>query len=486
MSGTRLSATHAGPAASGGAGAAGADAAHETSISGEQAASLAYRSYVLAVLVLVYTFNFIDRQIVGILAVPIKTELHLSDSQLGMMGGLAFALLYTLLGIPIARLADRVSRTGIMTAALALWSLMTAVCGLTQTFVQLFLARVGVGVGEAGGVAPAYSLICDYFPSKERARALSVYSFGIPIGSAAGIALGGYITSLMSWRMAFFIVGTAGLLITPLLKLTVREPLRGALDSPPIALDNPRMALDSPRMARDDRPASAGGSSLLEVMALLARKPSFWGLSLGASCASMMGYGLFFWAPSFLVRSFHLSLLHASLSYGALVLIGGLFGIWFGGALADRYGEKRRAMYALVPAIAFLATVPFYVVGVLSTTLWISFLVLLVPTALGLVWLGPVLAAIQHLVPAHMRATASALFLFINNLIGIGLGTTLIGLVSDTMRVRFGTESLRYAILGGTGFYLIAAALFFFAGCKLGQDWVGEREAGTEIPASVS
>jgi MFS family permease len=462
MSGARSSTTHAATAASAGAGGAGADAAPGNSISGEPAASLAYRSYVLAVLVLVYTFNFIDRQIVGILAIPIKTELHLSDSQLGMMGGLAFALFYTLLGIPIARLADRVSRTGIMTAALALWSLMTAVCGLTQNFTQLFLARVGVGVGEAGGVTPAYSLICDYFPSKERARALSVYSFGIPIGSAVGIALGGFITSLMSWRMAFFIVGLAGLLITPLLKLTVREPLRGAFDSL--------------RIARDDRSAPAGNSSsLLEVMALLARKPSFWGLSLGASCASMMGYGLFFWAPSFLVRSFHLTLLHASLSYGGLVLVGGLFGIWFGGVLADRYGAKRRAMYAFVPAIAFLATVPFYVVGVLSTTLWISFLVLLVPTALGLVWLGPVLAAIQHLVPAHMRATASALFLFINNLIGIGLGTTLIGLVSDTMRVRFGAESLRYAILGGTGFYLIAAALFFFAGRKLARDWVGER-----------
>jgi len=427
------------------------------------AASLGYRSYVLAVLVLVYTFNFIDRQIVGILAVPIKTELHLSDSQLGMMGGLAFALFYTLLGIPIARLADRVSRTGIMTVALAVWSLMTAVCGLTQNFTQLFLARVGVGVGEAGGVAPAYSLICDYFPSKQRARALSVYSFGIPIGSAVGIALGGFITSLMSWRMAFFIVGTAGLLITPLLKLTVREPVRGALD---------RL-----RTVRDDRSVSTGSSSsLLEVMAVLARKPSFWGLSLGAACASMMGYGLFFWAPSFLVRSFHLTLLQASLSYGGLVLLGGLFGIWFGGVLADRYGEKRRAMYALVPAIAFLATVPFYVVGVMSTTLWISFLVLLVPTALGLAWLGPVLAAIQHLVPAHMRATASALFLFINNLIGIGLGTTLIGVVSDTMRVRFGAESLRYAILAGTGFYFIAAALFFLAGRKLAQAWVGERE----------
>jgi MFS family permease len=424
----------------------------------QRAASLAYRSYVLAVLVIVYTFNFIDRQIVGILAVPIKAELRLSDSQLGLMGGLAFALFYTLLGIPIARLADKVSRTGIMTAALALWSVMTAVCGLTHNFAQLFMARVGVGVGEAGGVAPAYSLICDYFPTKERARALSVYSFGIPIGAAVGIVLGGFITSLMSWRMAFFIVGLAGLLMTPLLKFTVREPPRGALDPPRVD---------------GDRPAALGAPSLLEVIAVLGRRPSFWGLSLGAACSSMMGYGLFFWAPSFLVRSFHLSLLHASLGFGALVLVGGLIGIWLGGALADRYGEKRRAMYAFIPAIAFVATVPFYVAGVLSTTLWISFAVFLVPTALGLVWLGPVLAAVQHLVPSTMRATAAALFLFINNLIGIGLGTALIGLVSDMMRLRFGAESLRYAILAGTGFYLIAAALLFFAGKKLAKDWVG-------------
>jgi MFS family permease len=305
-------------------------------------------------------------------------------------------------------------------------------------------------------VTPAYSLICDYFPVKERARALSAYSFGIPIGSAVGIVLGGFITSIMSWRAAFFIVGFAGLLITPLLKLTVREPERGMLDP-----------------ARSDADRVAGAPSLFAIIAVLARKPSFWGLSLGASCASMMGYGLFFWAPSFLVRSFHLSLLHASLAYGGLVLVGGLLGIWLGGVLADRYGEGRRGMYAFIPAIAFIATLPFYVAGVLSTTLWISFAVLLVPTALGLAWLGPVLTAVQHLVPAHMRATASALFLFINNLIGIGLGSTLIGLVSDSMRLRFGAESLRYAILGGTGFYLVAATLLIFAGRKLPRDWVG-------------
>ncbi len=178
-------------------------------------ASSAYRVYVMFMLVLVYTFNFIDRQIVGILAVPIKTDLGLTDTELGLMGGLAFALFYTALGIPVAMLADRSSRTWIMTIALAIWSAMTAACGLAQNFWQLFVARLGVGIGEAGGVAPAYSLISDYFPSSKRARALSVYSFGIPIGSALGIFFGGYIATHVDWRVAFFVAGLAGILIAP-------------------------------------------------------------------------------------------------------------------------------------------------------------------------------------------------------------------------------------------------------------------------------
>jgi MFS family permease len=185
----------------------------------------------------------------------------------------------------------------------------------------------------------------------------------------------------------------------------------------------------------------------------------------------MIGYGLLFWMPSFLVRSFGLTLLSASRSFGAIVLIGGIGGIWLGGSLADRYGAKRRAAYALVPAIAFVATVPFYVTGVLCTTYWMSLVVMLVPTALGLVWLGPALSAVQHVVPATMRATASAIFLFVVNLIGIGLGTTLIGALSDAMRVRFGAESLRYAMLSGTGCYLVAALCFALASRGLENDW---------------
>jgi MFS family permease len=413
-------------------------------------ASQAYRAYVLAMLVLVYTFNFIDRQIVAILAVPIKAELHLSDSQLGLMGGLAFALLYTTLGIPIARLADRGSRTWIMTGALALWSAMSAACGLAHSFVQLFLARLGVGIGEAGGVAPAYSLICDFFPQHQRARALGAYSFGIPLGSAAGVIIGGVIASQVSWRVAFFAVGLAGLLIAPLFRLTVREPPRGAFDG---------------------SSAPPPQSSFVSVVRVLRRKRSFWALALGGAASSMMGYGMFFWAPSFMVRSFGLGVLQASLGFGAIVLIGGVIGIWLGGAAADRFGGRRKAAYALVPAIAFVATTPFYVAGVLSTTLWIAVALLLVPTALGLAWLGPVLSAVQHIVPHNMRVTASAIFLFINNLIGIGLGLPLIGGLSDAMHVRFGSESLRYAIVAGSGFYLIAAGFLWLASRRLQADW---------------
>jgi len=412
--------------------------------------SPAYRAYVMFILVVVYTFNFIDRQIIGILAVPIKADLALTDTQLGLMGGLAFALFYTALGIPIAMLADRSNRTWIMTIALTVWSAMTALCGTVQNFWQLFAARLGVGVGEAGGVAPAYSLITDYFPPHQRARALSIYSFGIPIGSALGIVFGGVIASKIDWRYAFFAVGIAGIVIAPIFKATVAEPVRGQFDA---------------NHSKDAAP------SLGTIVRKLTHKPSFWIMSFAASCSSMMGYGLFFWLPSFFVRSFELSLLDASLFYGAILLLGGLAGIWLGGSLADRFGADRRGAYVVIPALAFLLTVPFYVVGILSPNLVATFFAMLLPTALGLAWLGPVLSAIQHVVPPNMRATASAIFLFINNLIGIGIGTMAIGMLSDGLQARFGDDSLRYAILAGTSFYVIAAALFLVSAKYLKNDW---------------
>ena len=407
------------------------------------------RGLALFMLVLVYTFNFIDRQIVGILAVPIKADLGLTDAQLGLMGGLAFALFYTGLGIPIAMLADRYSRTWIITVALALWSAMTAMCGLAQNFWQLFLARLGVGVGEAGGVTPAYSLLMDYFPPGQRARAMSLYSFGIPIGSALGIILGGVIASLIDWRFAFFAVGIAGVLLAPVFRLLVKEPERGRFD---------RATIDKP-------------PGIKTIFRTLAGKPSFWFLSVGASCSSMMGYGLFFWMPSFIVRSHGLTLLEASLFYGAILLIGGMAGMWLGGWLGDKLGQAKRTRFVTIPAVAFLVSIPTYVLGVLTPTLTLAFIVILVPVGLGLVWIGPVMSTVQQLVPPNMRATASAVFLFINNLIGIGLGTFAIGALSDALEVQYGDDSLRWSIVAGTGFYLVAAGLFFLASRWIERDW---------------
>lgn len=410
------------------------------------------RHLVLALLFVVYTFNFIDRQIIGILAAPIQRELGANDAEMGLLGGLAFALFYTGLGIPIAWLADRWSRTWIMTVALTLWSGFTALSGLAMTYTQLFLARMGVGVGEAGGVAPAYSLISDYFPPRERARALAIYSFGIPIGSAAGIALGGIVASLVDWRVAFIVVGAAGVLIAPIFRLFVREPERGRYDAKP--------AGDAKR------------AGFFEALGVVARKPSFWLLSFGASCSSIMGYGSFFWIPSFLQRSYGFDLQQAAFFYSSILLIGGVIGVWLGGFFGDKLGEKRRAMFALVPATAWILAAPCYALGLLSPSPTAAFFLFLAPTALGLVWLGPVIAAVQHLAPAHMRTTASASFLFINNLIGIGFGTWALGKLSDLLSAQFAEESLRYSILAGTGFYVLAALLYLVASTRLQRDWV--------------
>jgi MFS family permease len=408
-----------------------------------------YRLYVLLVLTVVYTLNFIDRVVLGILMGPIKAEFHFTDTQLGLLGGTAFALFYTGLGVPIGWLADRVSRVWIMTAALACWSAFTAASGCARGFASLFAARLGVGVGEAGGVAPAYALIADYFPRSVRARALGFYSMGIPVGSALGFLFGGYIATNFNWRTAFIALGAAGLVLAPLFRATVAEPTRGATDGPR---------------------APAPAIPLRAVWTHLAAKPSFWLLSLAASCGSIMGYGLLLWLPSFFVRSYGLTVLQVSRLLGALLLVGGVAGTALGGYLADRLGVRSPRAYALIPAVAFLCILPCYLVATSLPMGTPAFLFYLVPTALQLVWLGPVITAIQHLVPVTMRSLASAVFLFINNLIGLGLGPYLIGSVSDQLRARFGAESLRYAIVGGTGFYLIAAALFVAASVRLPRD----------------
>ena len=410
------------------------------------------RNTVLGMLLVVYIFNFVDRQILSILAVPIQADLDLSDGEMGLLGGLAFALLYSTLAVPLAALADRTSRSWVITVSLVLWSGFTALCGLATNFWHIFLARLGVGIGEAGGVAPSYALIGDYFPSEERARALSVYSLGIPLGSALGVMLGGYIAAKVDWRLAFFVVGIAGVLIAPVFKWLVK---------------------DLPKPVRETGSTSAT-PSLKQTVAVLARKPSFWFLSFGAASGSMVGYGVAFWLPSLLIRSFGFDLVQASQFFGALLLLGGVAGVLLGGWLGDRLGKKDKAFYSWLPACGYFLGAPLFAFGVMSDTVWIAFVLFVIPQALAYIWLGPVLSAIQHLVEPPARAMASALFLLINNLIGLGGGIYALGALSESLVPVYGDEALRYSMLFALSLYGLAALLMFLAGPNLRKDWVVE------------
>lgn len=405
------------------------------------------RHFVLFLLIVVYTLNFLDRQILSILKEPIAAELHLSDSDLGLLGGFAFALFYSVLALPAAWLADRYSRVWMMTGALALWSGFTALCGAAASFPMLFLARMGVGVGEAGGVAPAYSLIADYFPPRAHARALAVYSFGIPIGAAAGILFGGLVAKAVNWRFAFFAIGIVGILLAPVFRALVADPARS-------------------------KSVAAQAPGLLEVAKLAASKPTFWLLAFGAGCSSLVAYGFLYWLPTFLARSLGMDIVARSEFLATIVLIAGVAGMALGGWLGDKLGQRSQRAYALIPAAAFLVSAPLYALGILAQTPQEAFWLFLVPQALGLVWLGPVLTAVQHLSPAASRSTMSALFLLINNLIGLGIGPYFFGRMSDVLRPLHGTESIKYAFLYGLGFYLLAALLFFLAALRIERDWV--------------
>jgi len=407
-------------------------------------------SLVLALLLLAYILNYLDRQILGILAGPIIGELHFTDRQFGALSGPPFAILYSVLGIPFAFLADRTSRSRVIAAAVAIWSAFTALCGTAGSFWQFFIFRMGVGVGEAGGVAPSYALIADYFEPRRRGRALAIFSLGVPVGLALGTLLGAYIAQAISWRAAFFTMGVAGVLLAPVLLFAVRDPVRTrSADAVPIGT----------------------------VFPMLARKPVFWLLAFAASSSSLCGYGLATWIPSVLERSYHLTLVERGEFMASVVFIGGCTGVFAGGWFADRLGAVDRGWYAKLPAIAWLVTAPTFALGLMAPNLWIAWPLLLIPNALNILWLGPVITAVQHLVPRAMRSTASASFLLINNLIGLGVGPYLIGSVSESLKQSYGAESLRYAAVGCTIFYVVAGALMLLCVPRLRTAWVEDSPA---------
>ncbi len=385
------------------------------------------RYYALGLLTVVYAFNFIDRQLLAILQESIKEELLLSDGQLGLLAGFAFAVFYVTAGIPIARWADRSNRRNIVSLSLFVWSFMTALSGFVQNYAQLVMARIGVGIGEAGGSPPSHSIISDIFPPEKRAGALGFYSTGVNIGILFGFLLGGWLNEFFGWRVAFMVVGAPGILLAIVVRFTLREPIRGLVEN---------------RATGDDTAVPFSS-----VMRILWTRRSFRHMALGAALNAFCGYSIASWTASFMIRSHGMSTGELGTWLAMISGLCGAIGVFLGGMLADRLGQKDRRWYMWVPALAGAVCVPFmasvYLVGSAIPALLLS----IVPGLLHNVYLGSTLACTHGLVGLRMRALASAILFLILNLIGLGMGPLLVGMLSDQLQPVHAEHSLRQAML---------------------------------------
>jgi predicted MFS family arabinose efflux permease len=401
--------------------------------------------YALGLLFVVYTINFVDRQILAILQQPIKEELGLSDTQLGLLTGTAFGLFYATLGIPIGRLADRYSRRNVIAIAIALWSAMTALCGTARSFSQLLIFRVGVGVGEAGGSPPAISLITDYVPQERRATALGIFSLGIPAGILIGFLAGGYLREYFSWRVAFVVVGLPGLLVALLTRLTLKEP---------------------PRPSQRELPPVG------EVFRFLWNRRSFRHLAFAAGLYAFAGYSGANWIPVFLERSHGMTGTDIGWASAFIVGIGSGIGTFFGGRLADSWAARDRRAYALVPAWSMALAVPLGGLAYLMTYTPVALVLLLAPGLLGQMYQAPAFAATQSLAPPSMRVITAAILFFVINIIGLACGPVVTGMLSDLYAPRFGDESLRWALVTvGVVMFSWSSVHFWLASRHLVEDF---------------
>jgi predicted MFS family arabinose efflux permease len=398
-------------------------------------------------LLAVYIFNFLDRQILAVLLQSIKLEFSFSDTQLGLLGGLAFAVFYSVLGIPIAWLADRFNRRNIIAVALCLWSAMTAACGLTTGFTSLFLARVGVGVGEAGGLPPSYSLISDYYPPERRGTAMAVMGMGIPLGVLCGFLVGGWVNQYFGWRTAFMVVGIPGVLLAMLLWLTLREPTRGQFDNSGTAGQVP---------------------SLPATLRFLWERRACHHLCLAAALYGLSGWGAGIWQPSFFMRSHGMSSAEVGTWLAFVFGLSGATGAFLGGVICDRVyrrtGDPR--WYMWISGAGILVAIPFVFLVYLWPTPIPALLFLILPTLLGHMYLGPVMAMLLAIAGARRRALASALYGFIINLVSMGLGPLSVGMLSDYLQPDYGVDSLRYAILTVVVIATFWAAVHFLLAAK--------------------
>ncbi|MBO6556086.1 MAG: MFS transporter [Pseudomonadales bacterium] len=411
-----------------------------------------YVKYVLGMLVIVYVFNFIDRQILAILAPSIKDDLGLSDTQIGALSGVAFGIFYATLGIPIARLADRYSRVNIISICLGIWSLMTALSGFAQNFVQLLIARIGVGIGEAGGSPPSHSLLADYFAPEKRATALGIYALGVPVGILFGNLAGGWINEFFGWRNAFFLVGIPGIVLAIILKMSVKEPPRGYSEG---------------------KPPEVNQVPFKEVLRTMWGYRSFRFIALGAGTQAFVGYGSIAWMPSFLVRTHDMSTGEVGTALGLIIGILGGAGTMLSGVIGDRLGARDKKWYMLVPAYAFLIAVPAGCAVYMVEGLWPALIIYMLPAFLVQLYTGPTFAMTQSLAPLAMRAAASALLLFIINIIGLVFGPTTVGILSDLLQSSMqmnDIESLRWALMLCNLVYLASFYYYFRASRTLEGD----------------
>jgi len=392
--------------------------------------SSSYRYLVVCLLALVYTMNFLDRQIVSILAEPIRKDLNLSDTQLGMLSGIFFALFYTGFGIPIGWMADRVRRVWIISGACALWSLFTALCGTATSFLQLALFRMGVGIGEAGGSPPSYSLISDYFKPEERGTALAIYSLGVPAGSMFGSALGGWIAAEHGWRMAFFVMGVPGIILALLVLLVVKEPKRGGLDA-----------------YAEGKDTHEGPPPIWTAVGGFFGNRTLVCTALAAGLSAFVGYAGLTWNPPFLMRVKGMSLTEVAAYYSLVLGITGMIGTFGAGWLVDRLAKRDRRWFAWVPAIAFAITIPFWFGIIYAPTWQLALAFIAVPALLNSCYLAPALAVVQNAVAPNRRTISGAVLLFVLNIIGLGIGPVYVGRISDAAKPEYGDQSLSIGFL---------------------------------------
>ncbi len=409
------------------------------------------RHYALAILTITYVFNFLDRQLLAILLEPIKTEFGVSDSAMGLLYGLSFALFYATLAVPVARLADKHSRRDILAIAAGLWSLMTVLCGFATSYIQMLIFRTGVAVGESGGVPPSQSLITDYYPPEQRTRAMAIFSSASFIGTLLAMITGAVIAQNYGWRSAFFIIGAPGIILAFLVRYTLKEPVRGQWDSVTAKAEQP---------------------SFLKTLKQVWHLSSMRFTILGCGFAGIAGYGLGFWVPTFMIRIHSVSLIEAGVMIGGLGATAGLVGSIFGGWLCDKLSLTHRKWLLLIPALSLLLSLPIMLLFLYWPSTQFDIAGFSIPSAMlfyclagfvGSWWVAPTYVVVQELVAPNQRTLACAILLFVMNFAGFGLGPYLVGLFSDFLTPAYGNESVRYALIIIMSTYLLAIFCYYFA-----------------------